>query len=91
MTNKCEQNSDCWVKHIAMGGSFDFIFLDPPYHQGLGQKAVKLISESNLVHAGSILVLETHKTEDPPETVRRLRSVKTKKHGDTKITFYLTS
>ena len=70
---------------------FDFIFLDPPYHQGLGQKALKLISQSGLVHEGSILVLETHKTEDPPETIGRLKSVKTKKHGDTKITFYLAS
>lgn len=76
---------------IRGGQSFDLIFLDPPYHQGLGQKALKVISQSGLVQEGSILVLETHKTEDPPETVGRLQSVKTKKHGDTKITFYLAN
>ncbi len=70
------------------GEVFDLIFLDPPYHQGLGQRAVGLISRLGLCRAGAFVILETHKTEDPPEIVGGLKAVKTKKHGDTKITFY---
>ena len=70
------------------GEVFDFIFLDPPYHEGLGQRAVKQISGSAIFRAGTILVLETHKTEDPPEIMGPFKTVKTKKHGDSKITFY---
>ena len=70
------------------GESFDFIFLDPPYHLGLGTKTVKALSSSSLLGAGAIVVLETHKTEDPPENTGKLKTLKIKKHGDTKITFY---
>ena len=68
--------------------TFDLIFLDPPYHMGLGSKAVQLIADSKIFNLGAIIVLETHKTEDPPEEIGKLKSIKTKKHGDTTITFY---
>lgn len=70
------------------GESFDVIFLDPPYHKGMGMKAVKLICEANILSPAAILVLETHKTEDPPQVFGNLKTVKMKKHGDTKVTFY---
>ncbi len=70
------------------GQVFDLFFLDPPYHAGLGQKAVKLISEVGIFSEGAVLVLETHKTEDPAEVIGRFRTLRTKRHGDTKITYY---
>ena len=70
------------------GEVFDLIFLDPPYHQGLGQATVQWISRAGIFSPEAILVLETHKTEDPKEVLGKFKAVKTKKHGDTKITFY---
>lgn len=34
MLNKCQANPDCWTKHIAMGGSFDFKVCLPQYPPG---------------------------------------------------------
>lgn len=70
------------------GDRFDLIFLDPPYHAGLGVPAVELVARLGVFAPGAIVVLETHKTEDPPPAIGSLRAVKTKRHGDTKITFY---
>ncbi len=67
---------------------YDLIFLDPPYHSGLGVRAVRLIAELELLSSEAIVVLETHKTEDPPDMIGILKTVKIKRHGDTKITFY---
>ena len=45
MTNKCEQNPDCWVKHIAMGGSFDFKVCLPEYPPGFDLLSNNLYDE----------------------------------------------
>ncbi len=37
---------------------FDVIFLDPPYNKGLIDKALKLISEFNLLKETGIIVCE---------------------------------
>ena len=34
LTSKCEQNPDCWVKHVEMSGSFDFKVCLPEYPPG---------------------------------------------------------
>ena len=70
------------------GRVFDIVFLDPPYHQGFGQKALRRVSELGLCKSGGFAVLETHKTEDPLEQLGVFKCLKTKKHGDTKISFY---
>ena len=67
---------------------FDLFFLDPPYKSGLGEKAMAMISQTSLFHEESILVLETHKTERPPEEFGRLRCIQRKRHGDTQVIFY---
>jgi len=41
---------------------FDIIFLDPPYRQGLLEKALKLINQQNLLHQHSLIYLE-HEAE----------------------------
>ncbi len=69
--------------------TFGLFFLDPPYKTALGVRALERIAALGLAEPGAILVLETHKTVDPPETAGSFRVIKTKKHGDTKLTFYL--
>ena len=71
------------------GEKFDLFFIDPPYKTSLGTRALERIASLGIALPGALLVLETHKTVDPPEAVDGLKTVKIKKHGDTKLTFYL--
>jgi 16S rRNA (guanine966-N2)-methyltransferase len=48
---------------LASRGPFDLIFLDPPYQQGLIEKAILSLLSQNLIADGAVLVLETHKVE----------------------------
>ena len=40
-------------------GKFDFVFLDPPYHEGFGEKALVALSESGLLSENGIAVYES--------------------------------
>lgn len=48
---------------LASRGPFDLIFLDPPYREGLVEKALAVLLSQGLIADGAVLVLETHKTE----------------------------
>lgn len=71
------------------GASFDIIYLDPPYHQGLAEKALCFLEESSLIAPGGIVVTETS-SKDQIKNVNKLSAVKTKKYGDIIITLYAT-
>lgn len=43
---------------------FDLIFLDPPYHKGLADRALRLIDERKLLNPGGIIVLECDGDEE---------------------------
>lgn len=38
---------------------FDFIFIDPPYNSDLGERALKVISESGILNDGGVAVFES--------------------------------
>jgi 16S rRNA (guanine966-N2)-methyltransferase len=40
---------------------FDIVFVDPPYHQGLLEKAVQTLYNNRLIHKNSLLVLESER------------------------------
>ncbi|MCB1107675.1 MAG: 16S rRNA (guanine(966)-N(2))-methyltransferase RsmD [Chlamydiia bacterium] len=40
------------------GETFDLIYIDPPYEQGLAEKALLLLDEFNLLHSGGIALIE---------------------------------
>lgn len=42
---------------------FDLVFLDPPYHKGMADVALKYIRDLNVLDAGGRIVVETHKDE----------------------------
>jgi 16S rRNA (guanine966-N2)-methyltransferase len=68
---------------------YDFIILDPPYHQSLVNQALKTIAENALLHPHGLMVSLTHKEEKitVPSSViiTKQRTV-----GITTITFYET-
>ena len=65
----------------SMGASFDLVFLDPPYREGLSEDAVRRLFARRLIKPGGIVVLE-HAADLPPKDVPGVfRVVRTKRFG----------
>jgi len=67
------------------GGGFDFLFLDPPYHKGLGEKAVASAVDGGWLAPGAIIVHETH-VDETAETEKRLSPLDERRYGTCKVT-----
>jgi len=55
----------------SRGEAFSFLFLDPPYHQGLGDRAIVSALDGGWLSHGAIIVHETHADETPAIDERR--------------------
>jgi len=53
--------SDCPSFLLETQMKFDFIFLDPPYVSGDGEKALSIIDERGLIKKGGFVILEKDK------------------------------
>jgi len=61
------------VKHFSEEKRrFDIVFLDPPYGQKLAKKALKLLTLHDILHAQSLVMIQTEKSEklDIPESFK---------------------
>ena len=65
----------------AEGASFDLVFLDPPYREGLSEDAVKRLFESRLIRPGGTVVLEHAAELAPQDQPGVYRVVRTKRFG----------
>lgn len=63
---------------------FDLIFVDPPYHQGLVEQALKHLANPCRLTALGVIIVETAKDEILPQ-IRPFEVRKTGEYGDTKI------
>ena len=63
--------------------TFDFIFLDPPYHAGLYQPAIEAIIELELLAPGGKIVVE----HEEDAVFDRQYVQKEKKYGRTRVSF----
>jgi 16S rRNA (guanine966-N2)-methyltransferase len=71
--------------------SFDFIFADPPYHQGLGDQTLKEIDSLNLLNPEGTLWIE-EATSHPQELIlQNLKFVREKRMGSTFLREYSLS
>lgn len=70
------------------GEFFDLIFLDPPYEKEWGRRTLEALSSSKVLHEGTFIILECNKREEAQKQLGRLRCVKMKAYGDTKIAVY---
>ena len=67
-------------------GSFDFIFMDPPYDRGLERKVLEYLSDSRLVYEDTVIIVEASRDTDFSYvdnlglTVVRDKVYKTNKH-----------
>ena len=71
-------------RQAAGGAEFTLIFCDPPYHQGLGQRALCQIDQSEgLMAAAGILVVEHGADENDYPELDRLQMVHNRRYGHT--------
>ena len=64
------------------------IFIDPPYHSGLYEKAVEQIDLIDLLTDVGIIVAEHEKMTDLPEHIGGMKLFKHKKYGKTCLSLY---
>ncbi|MDI6860768.1 MAG: 16S rRNA (guanine(966)-N(2))-methyltransferase RsmD [Caldisericia bacterium] len=64
----------------------DFIFLDPPYEFGLGERALEIISISNIIKDETIIIYEHSKRESLKTSFEIVKSLKI---GETILDFLI--
>lgn len=80
---------DAWaILQTFSAGSFDLVFVDPPYGQGLADRALVEADRLQLLSAGGILCAETGAGESLPETVGQLRRIDQRRYGTIVLNFY---
>ncbi len=85
-----------WVAPVARalralakrGATFDVIFLDPPYEQGLMGSSLKLIAQGHLLSASGIVVGEHSAREAVKSSYDSLVQYDQRRYGDTRLSFF---
>lgn len=57
--------TDLGVKPAGLGAPFDLVFLDPPYHKGLGERALARLGEGGWISDDALIVYECAADETP--------------------------
>ena len=71
----------------AKNQSFDMIFVDPPYYEGLFEEVLDTIRSCKILKKDGIVIVE-HDAKKPIGQVECLEVYKEKKYGITMLTFY---
>src|SRR5262249_4709427 len=73
---------------LAGGERFDIVFLDPPYEAGLVETTLEMLGGGGLTLPDAQVIAQ-HFTKTPPAAVvGRLGSFRTRRFGETTLTFY---
>ncbi|MCQ9120498.1 MULTISPECIES: 16S rRNA (guanine(966)-N(2))-methyltransferase RsmD [Rodentibacter] len=75
-------NQNCldFLKQPQNQPHFDVVFLDPPFHFGLAEQAIRLLIENNWLHPNALIYVETEK-ENPLNTPENWTLLKEKTTG----------
>lgn len=73
------QNSLDFLKQVQNQPHFDVVFLDPPFHFGLAEQAIALLTENNWLRPNALIYVETEKDKSlaTPENWRLLKEKNT--------------
>lgn len=77
----------CLMDMEAKNQSFDMIFVDPPYYEGLFEEVLDTIRSCKILKKDGIVIVE-HDAKKPIGQVEGLEVYKEKKYGITMLTFY---
>ena len=90
INNKCRvinANSTAF-DFTTLNTKFDLIFLDPPFHEGLIQKSLNIISENQLLTEHGLVYIECERDLDLGSLKTNLTQLKLSKGGETKYCLY---
>lgn len=68
--------------------TFDYVFLDPPYDQGLATRSLELIGQCNLLRDGGTVIIEHSAREPVKPLYGSLQLHDQRRYGDTLLSFY---
>jgi len=71
-----------------MGRTFDFVFADPPYEQGMGSMTVVKVCESGILAPAGVMAVTVRKTEELPPEAGTCRMIFDRRYGDTRLAMY---
>jgi 16S rRNA (guanine966-N2)-methyltransferase len=77
--------TDLGLKPAGLGDPFDLVFLDPPYHKGLGEKAISRLREGQWITDNALIVFECAADEAPD--VSAFETLDTREYGAAKVLF----
>jgi len=69
-------------------GTFDLVFLDPPYEKGLAEKSLAALDASQLITSSTLVIAEECSGEILPDSFTRLTLSDQRRYGDTGFWFY---
>lgn len=67
---------------------YDVIFLDPPYHDPLGEEALTHLGQGLFLKPETLVIVEVFHKRSLPPAFGLLRRVREVRHGQTKLVFY---
>ena len=82
------QKKDSLKLHLQSLSCFDLILIDPPYRLKAGDQILSQISESNLIHNGGLLMIQTSHKEPLKSNYSSLKLFSLKNFRDKKVSFY---
>ena len=82
------QENSSPLKIIFEKEKFDFIYLDPPYKEGLDKSLLELIFSSNFIKKSTILIYE-HAQNYIIEENCKWKIIDKRKYGQTKLSFLI--
>ena len=78
-----------FFKTAEKDGSFDIVFIDPPYRQGFIVPVLNKVCYSDFLSLDGVVVAETSKEECLPERAGSLTLWQVRRYGSTCLWFYL--
>ncbi len=67
---------------------FGWVFVDPPYAADDVQDVLSMLSGSNVLASGAVILVEHDKRHVPPDVTGTLRLTDRRYYGDTGVSFY---
>jgi 16S rRNA (guanine966-N2)-methyltransferase len=68
--------------------SFDVIFLDPPYAEGLSKNILQILDACDILARNGFVIVEHSGSEKLPEALDNLSLIKQRSYGKTLLSFY---
>ena len=77
--------TDLGMKPAGLGEPFDLVFMDPPYHRGLGEAALERLAPGGWITPDALIVFECAADEEPGTA--GFETLDTRPYGAAKVLF----